>query len=56
MANSNLDDWEKSGNYEIRVVPLSNVENILNSTINDNPINEVIYKEMIDVLNEYKNL
>ena len=56
MANSNLDDWEKSGNYEIRVVPLNEVENILNSTINDNPINEVIYKEMLNALNEYKNL
>ena len=56
MANSNLDDWEKSGNYEIRVVPVDEVKDILNSTIKDNTLNEVIYKEMIDVLNEYKNL
>ena len=56
MSNSNLDDWEKDGNYEIRVVPLDEVENVLNSTLNDNPINEVIYKEMLNVLNEYKNL
>ena len=56
MSNSNLDDWEKDGNYEIRVIPLDEVENVLNSTLNDNPINEVIYKEMLNVLNEYKNL
>ena len=56
MANSNLDDWEKSGNYEVKVISLDDVENVLNSTINDNPINEVIYKEMLEVLNEYKNL
>ena len=56
MSNSNLDDWEKSGNYEVRLIPLDEVKNVLNSTLNDNPINEVIYKEMLNVLNEYKNL
>lgn len=56
MDNSNLDEWEKNGNYELRVLPLSEVVDTLNKTINDNPINEVIYKEMLNVLDEYKNL
>lgn len=56
MSNSNFTDSEKSGNYEVKVISLDDVENVLNSTINDNPINEVIYKEMLDALNEYRNL
>ena len=56
MSNSNLDDWEKSGNYEVKVISLDEVESILNSTVRDNPINEVIYKEMLNALNEYKSL
>lgn len=56
MSNSNFTDSEKFGNYEVRVIPLDKVENVLNSTINDNPINEVIYKEILEALNEYKSL
>ena len=56
MNNSNLDDWEKEGNYELRVIPLNDVENILVNSIKDNPINEVIVKEMLEALKEYKSL
>lgn len=56
MNNSNLDDWEKEGNYELRVIPLNDVENILVNSIKDNPINEVIVKEILETLKEYKSL
>ena len=56
MDNSNLDDWEREGNYELRVMPLCDVENILINSIKDNPINEVIVGEMLEVIKEYKSL
>ena len=55
MNNSNLDDWEKVGNYKIEYIPLDNIEQILIDSIPDNPINEIIVEEMLEVLNEYKN-
>lgn len=56
MDNSNLDDWEREGNYELRVMPLCDVENILINSIRDNPINEVIVGEMLEAIKEYKRL
>ena len=53
--NMNLDDWEKEGNYTVKKVPLTDVEQVLKSSIHDNPINSIIVEEMLEVLNEYKN-
>ena len=53
--NMNLDNWEKGGNYTVKKVPLTDVEQVLRSSIHDNPINSIIVEEMLEVLNEYKN-
>ena len=54
MNNSNLDDWEKAGNYKTKYVSLNNIEQVLVDSIPDNQINEIIVEEMLEVLNEYK--
>ncbi|MBQ9019018.1 MAG: NUDIX domain-containing protein [Bacilli bacterium] len=54
--NSNLTENEIEGNYELKTIPLEDVENILISSIKDNPINEVIVGEMLEVIKEYKSL
>lgn len=56
MNEANLDEWEKVGNYTIKIIPIDKVEEELNNTINDNPINEVIHNEIISVLKELKLL
>ena len=52
--NMNLDNWEKEGNYTVKKVSLKSVEQVLKSSVHDNPINSIIVEEMIEVLNEYK--
>ncbi len=54
INNMNLDDWEKAGNYTIKKIPLNKIENVLKNSIKDNPINEIIIEEMLEVLNEYE--
>ena len=56
MNNTHLDDYEKNGNFCIKLIPLKDIENILNKSIKDNPINEIIVKEMLIVLKEYKKI
>lgn len=56
MNNSNLDKVEQAGNYEVRTVPIENVEQVLIDSIPDNPINKVIVEEMLDVIKEYKKI
>lgn len=53
MDNSNLDSREIEGNYTVRIIDLDDVERILIGSIPDNPINEVIVDEMLEVLKEY---
>ncbi len=54
INNMNLDNWEKEGNYVIKKVSLNDIENLLISGLKDNSINEIIVKEMMEVINEYK--
>ena len=54
INNMNLDNWEKEGNYVIKKVSLNDIENLLISGLKDNSINEIIVKEMLEVINEYK--
>ncbi len=56
MNNTNLDDWEKEGNYIIKYIDLNDVEQVLTNSIPDNPINRIIVEEMLEVLNEYKRI
>lgn len=54
MQKSSLDEREVKGNYNVKMFKLSEVEKVLIDSIPLNKINEVIVKEMLDVLNEYK--
>ena len=56
IENISLTDHEKEGKFILKTIPLSEVENTLINSIKDNPINEVIVNEMLEVLKEYKNL
>lgn len=53
LKNTNYDDWEKLGNYELKYVPLNNVEKLLEETKEDNRANRVITEEMIEAIKEY---
>lgn len=37
-------------------IPLSEVEEVLTNSINDNSINEIIVEEMLEILKEYKKI
>ena len=54
-ANTELDDYEKNGNYTVREIPLSDVKKVLENN-KKSYIGEIIYKEMIEALNEYNNI
>lgn len=56
MDNASLDDGEKEGNYTLKVIKLNDVEKVLIDSIPDNPINEVIVEEMLEVIREYKKI
>lgn len=50
LDNTSYDEGEKEGNYELKYIFLDKVDEVLMNSINDNPINEVITKEMLDAL------
>ena len=54
--NTNLDEGEIKGNYKIVSIPLKNVEKVLLESIQDNPINKIIVKEMLNILKEYNKI
>lgn len=53
LNNINLTVGEIDGNFTVKMISLDDVKQVLIDSIKDNPINEVIVNEMIDVLNEY---
>lgn len=54
MEKANLDEWEQEGNYIVKVIPLKDVKKVLTDSIPDNPMNEIIVEEMLNVLDEYE--
>lgn len=56
IKKTNLDLLEILDNFEIRKIPLNNLENILLESINDKPKNQVIVSEMLKVIKEYNEL
>lgn len=50
MEESHLDSNELAGNYEPRFISLDKIDDILIKSIPDNPINEIIVNEMLEVL------
>ncbi len=51
-----LDEKEKEGNFKVIAIPLKNIEEVLIKSIPDNPINEIIVEEMLDIIKEYKKI
>lgn len=56
LDNTKLDEWEKAGDFTVKTLPLKNVEQVLIDSVPDNPINEVIVEEMLDIFKEYKKI
>ncbi len=56
MNEAHLDAWEKEGNFVVKTIPLDGVEQVLIDSIPDNPINEVIVEEMLDIFKEYNKI
>lgn len=54
MDNTSLDPGETDGNYQCVLIPMDKVDEVLINSIPDNPINEVIAGEMLQVLKEYR--
>lgn len=54
LNNTNFDEWEKKNNFKLKYVFISDFEKVLNGTINDNPMNKMIYKDMMFVFNLLK--
>ncbi|MBO5138643.1 MAG: NUDIX hydrolase [Bacilli bacterium] len=56
LDNTNYDDWELLGGYELKYIPIGNVEKLLHDTVEDNRANRAISEEMIEVLREYSKI
>lgn len=54
MDKVHLDDQETAGEFNLFYVSLKDVKKLLKKTINDNPRNELITKEMLIALKEWK--
>ena len=53
LENTNFDIVEKEYNYELRYVKLSELEEVLNKSLDDNPKNKKVYPEILDVIKTY---
>ena len=54
IDNIDLDEWEKSHEFRIQLVPVNEIKDLLMNDINNAEINELIYREMIDVIENIK--
>lgn len=51
--NMNLDECEKEHNYECVYVKLEDLDDLLNTTMNDHHMNKIVYKEIKATIKEY---
>lgn len=56
LENTNYTDNEKEGNFSLVYVSFDDVEQVLIESIPNNPKNEIIVREMLMAINEYKKL
>ena len=56
LENTEYTENEKEGNFELRYIPLSNVENILNANAEEYGDKKGIAREMIDLFDVYKTI
>ena len=54
LENTAFDEGEIKGNYQLKYIPLDEVKYVLRNSIKDNPINEIIIKEMLDAIQYLK--
>ena len=56
LNNISLDDYEKSGKFTVKTIPLNKLDKVLLDSIPDNPVNKFIVEEMLDVIKEYRKI
>lgn len=56
INNIELDEYEKKGNYEIKIVNLNDFEKVLKDHLIKNPDNQIIASEMLDALKELNKI
>lgn len=56
LSNTSLDEEEKNNGFTIKTIPLKDFEKELIKSIPDNPRNQVIVEEMLDVFKEYNKI
>lgn len=56
LENTEYTENEKEGNFELRYIPLSNVENILSANAEEYGDKKGIAREMIDLFDVYKTM
>lgn len=56
LSNTNYDKWEQLGNFELKYIPISNLEKTLLESVEDNKVNVIITEEMLEALQEYKKI
>ena len=56
LNNTSLDEEEKRNGFTVKTIPLSSLEKTLIDSVHDNPKNEVIVEEMLDVYKEYNKI
>lgn len=54
--NNHLDENEKDGNYEARYLKLEEVNKIIQENIIEYPLNDVIGRDNINAINEYRRI
>lgn len=53
LSKTKYDDYEIEYNYVLKYLKLEDFEKIVSDDINSNSLNEIIYPEIIDVVNTY---
>lgn len=55
LLNTYYDSWEKENDFQLVYVSLDKLEELLKNSMGDNYLNEMIYNDMIKVVNLYRN-
>ncbi|NLD79142.1 MAG: hypothetical protein GX641_02305 [Mollicutes bacterium] len=56
LENTNYDEGERMNNFKLYYISLDDIDRILTDSIPNNPKNEVIVPEMLEIFKEYKNI
>lgn len=56
LNQTSYDELEIANHYKIKIISLDEIDDILKSYLDKNPINKYVTKEMLMALNEYRQL